>query len=109
MPWSRRLGRLARGRTLLASPPPALARSALRQQHRLARLRVGALECAPPFLEVCGYFAARGAQRQEIVSHAKARRFEQAERTAARALLEARLHRPDFAHRRGELAGDGKL
>src|SRR5690242_12369555 len=106
-------GGLRRGalvRALLAAPAPAaLARPGVRHEHRLARIAVAALEGAPPGLEVRRHFAARRAQGEEVVGHAKARRLEEAIRALARALLEARLHRPDLAHRRGELAGDGEL
>src|SRR3990172_7096005 len=60
-----------------------------------------------------GFFVGRwgggGAEREEVVGHAEARRFEQPERALPGALLETRLHRPDFAHGRGEPAGDGEL
>ena len=55
------------------------------------------------------HFAARRAQREEIVGHAEARRLEQPVGALAGALLEARLHRPDLAHGRGEPARDRQL
>src|SRR3954470_11015807 len=104
------LGRLRRGVPVAATPPPpALARSRVGQQHGIARFSVGALERAPPRLEIRRYLAARRAQGEKVVRHAKARMLEQAVGARARAALEARLHRPYFAHGRGELAGDGEL
>src|SRR5258706_11430778 len=67
---SRRLGlrRRARRRGPLAAPAPAaLARAGIGQQHRGAAFRLGALEGAPPFLELGRYLAARRAQREEVV------------------------------------------
>src|SRR5581483_11029730 len=107
---SRRLGgrRSARG-GLLAPPPAALARAGVGKQHRLARFRVRRLERAPPDLDLGGHLAARGAQGEEVVRHAKARRLEQAVGTLPPALVEARLHHPHLAHRRGQLARDREL
>src|SRR6266513_59741 len=65
-------------RPLFPPAPAALARPGLGKQHRLARFGVGTLEGAPPGFEFGGDFAAGGAQSEEIVSHAKARRLEQA-------------------------------
>ena len=100
-----------RTRRLLAAAPAAalLVRAGVGQQHRLARFLVGALERAPPGFDFRRHFAARRAQREEIVGHAEARQLEQPVRALAGALLEARLHRPDLAHGRGEPARDGEL
>src|SRR6267378_1029821 len=65
-------------RPLLAPAPAALARPGVGKQHRLARLGVGALEGTPPGFEFGGDFSAGGTQCEKIVSHAKARRLEQA-------------------------------
>src|SRR3954469_10906066 len=98
------LGRALVGALLAAAAPAALARPGIGQEHRLAGFPVGALERAPPGLKLGRDLAARRAQRQEIVGHAKAWRLEQAVGALPGALLEARLHGPDLAHRRSELS-----
>src|SRR5437763_14146907 len=90
------------------APPPALARSRVGQKHGVARFGVGALEGAPPRLEIRRHLAARRAQREKVVRHAKTRMLEQPVGARARAAFEARLHRPYFAQRRGQLARDGE-
>src|SRR5688572_21695409 len=86
-------GRRGRGR-LLAAPAPALLGPGFGKEHGAARFGVGALEAAPPGFDLGRHFTARRAQREEIVSHAKARHFEQAIGAIARTGLEARLHGP---------------
>src|SRR5229473_355915 len=96
-------------RPLLPPAPAALARPGLGKQHRLARFGVGALEGAPPGFEFGGDFSAGRTQCEKIISHAKARRLEQAIRALSRTLLEARLHCPNRPHGGGEVARDDVL
>lgn len=74
-----------------------------------AGFAVAALEVGPPVGEFLWQFARGTAQREEVVAGAEARRLQQPIRHAARALLKARLHAPDFLHVGGEAPLDGEL
>src|SRR4051794_38102818 len=83
------LGRLRRRVPVAATPsPPALARPRVRQKHGVARFCIGALERAPPRLEIRRHLAARRAQREKVVRHAKTRMLEQPVGARAGAALE---------------------
>ncbi len=65
------------------------------------------LEPGPPVGQLRVGLAGRGAQEQEVVSGTQARVAKQPMGSGPLALLQARLHLPDLAHRQREPLGDG--
>ena len=70
---------------------------------------IGLREIVPPLRERGIDFAALRTQQQEVVAGAKPRLFEQAERSASDAFVEARLQGPDFLHVGHEAALDREV
>src|SRR5476649_544355 len=60
---------------------------------------IALVERGPPFAQLGVDLAGGAAQQQEVVAGAEARMLQQLVRRLAVAALEARLHRPDVAHR----------
>ncbi|EKD96783.1 MAG: hypothetical protein ACD_23C01268G0002 [uncultured bacterium] len=65
---------------------------------------VGQAERFPPVRQHHVQFAVFSAQPHEVKGRPKARLLDQAKRRTAHALLETRLHQPDFTHVTGQLA-----
>src|SRR5262249_50215962 len=83
-------------------------RSLVGPKHAFTLGAIGLLEALPPVGDLDRDLSAMPAQPQEIVARAEARMLEQTERALARALLEARLHRPRFLDHGFEAARNRK-